>query len=117
VRQLPDAAHVQAQAASLTAVEAKFVRFTIHDTGLHPTLGQIEPCIDELEVFTDEAVPRNIALAGLGTKCTASGSRASGSHRLEHLNDGRYGNAKSWMSDEPGRGWVLFELPSAVRIG
>ena len=113
-RAAPDA---RTNVVTFPPLEARFVRFTIHDTGLHPTLGLIEPCIDELEVFTDEAVPRNIALAGLGTKCTASGSRASGSHRLEHLNDGRYGNAKSWMSDEPGRGWVLFELPSAVRIG
>ena len=113
-RAAPDA---RTNVVSFPPVEARFVRFTIHDTGLHPTLGLIEPCIDELEIFTDEAVPRNIALAGLGTKATASGSRTSGSHRLEHLNDGRYGNAKSWMSDEPGRGWVLFELPAAARIG
>ncbi len=102
---------------SFPPVEARFVRFSILDTGLHPTLGLIEPCLDELEIFTDEEAPRNIALSALGTKVTASGSRTSGSHRLEHLNDGRYGNAKSWMSDEAGRGWVLVELPTAARIG
>ncbi len=96
---------------------AKYVRFTIHDANLHPTLGLIEPCVDELEIFSDEATPRNVALASHGTKVTASGSRTSDLHRLEHINDGQYGNGHSWMADEAGRGWVLFELPAAVRIG
>ncbi len=95
---------------------ARFVRFTIHDANLHPTLGLIEPCLDEVEILTDETPPRNVALASLGTKASASGSRESGSHRLAHLNDGRVGNSHSWMSDEAGRGWVLFELPADTRI-
>ena len=98
-------------------VTAKFVRFTIHDSNLHPALGLIEPCIDEFEIFSDEPTPRNLALARLGTKVIASGSRTSEIHRLEHINDGRYGNSRSWMSDEAGRGWVVFELPEAARIG
>ncbi len=97
-------------------VTAKFVRFTIHDANQHPTLGLIEPCVDEFEIFTDEVPPRNVALASLGTKVTASGSRTSDSHRLEHLNDGRYGNGRSWMSETAGRGWVQFELPQPTRI-
>jgi mono/diheme cytochrome c family protein len=96
---------------------AKFVRFTIHDANLHPSLGLIEPCVDEFEILTDEATPRNVALASLGAKVTASGSRTSDRHRLEFIHDGQYGNARSWMSDEAGRGWVLFELPEAARIG
>ena len=95
---------------------ARFVRFTIHDANLHPSLGLIEPCIDEFEIFTNEASPRNVALASLGTKVSASGSRVSGQHKLEHINDGRPGNARSWMSDTSGRGWVLFELPDIVEI-
>ena len=98
------------------ALAAKFVRFTIHDANLHPSLGLIEPCVDEFEIFTDEAKPRNVALASLGTKATASGSRTSDLHRLEHLNDGKFGNRRSWMSDEAGRGWVLFELSEPARI-
>ena len=98
-------------------LEAKFVRFTIHDANLHPSLGLIEPCLDEVEIFTAEPVPRNVALASLGTKVTASGSRISENHRLEHINDGRYGNSRSWMADEAGRGWVLFELPANKRLG
>ncbi len=97
-------------------VLAKFVRFTILDANLHPTLGLIEPCLDELEILTDEPEPRNVALARFGTRVTASGSRESDSHRLAHINDGLIGNAHSWMSDEAGRGWLLFELPAETRI-
>ena len=90
-------------------VDAKFVRFTVHDANLHPTLGLIEPCIDELEIVSTDG--RNVALATAGAKVTASGSvRGSDIHRLEHINDGKYGNGRSWMSDEKGRGWVLVEL-------
>jgi hypothetical protein len=97
-------------------VTAKFVRFSIHDANLHPTLGLIEPCVDEFEIFTDEVPARNVALASLGTKVAASGSRTSDSHRLEHLNDGKYGNGRSWMADTAGRGWAQFELPEPTRI-
>ena len=97
-------------------LDAKFVRFNIHDASLHPTLGLIEPCIDEFEVFSDEPSPRNVALASNGGKVTASGSRTSEIHRLEHINDGEFGNARSWMSDEPGRGTVTVEIAEPTRI-
>ena len=108
--------HANENIESFNAVEAKFVRFTIHDANLHPSLGLIEPCIDEFEIFTDEPEPRNVAFASHGTKTTASGSRTSAAHKLEHINDGKFGNARSWMSDTAGRGWVLFELPQPARI-
>ena len=95
---------------------ARYVRFTIHDSNLHPALGLIEPCIDEFEIVTDEAQPRNVALKSHGTRVSASGSRQSESHKLEHIQDGRYGNSRSWMSDEVGQGWLLFELPEPTRI-
>ncbi len=97
--------------------EARFVRFTIHDANLHPTLGLIEPCLDEFEILTGETTPRNVALLSHGTKVSASGSRQSESHRLEHINDGKYGNHRSWMSDEAGRGWLVFELSEATQLG
>lgn len=97
-------------------LDARFVRFTLHDATLHPTLGLIEPCLDEVEIFTAETTPRNVALASLGTQVKASGSKTSAIHRLEHIHDGRYGNSHSWMSDEPGQGWVLFELPKSEKI-
>ena len=95
---------------------AKFVRLTIYDANHHPTLGLIEPCIDELEIFTNPPAPVNVALASHGTRVTASGSRSSDNHQLEFINDGVYGNHRSWMSDTAGTGWVLFELPEAVPI-
>jgi len=98
---------------SFAPVEAKFVRFTIHDANLHPTLGLIEPCVDEFEIFTNETPPRNLAPTA---KVTASGSRTSEIHKLEHINDGRYGNSRSWMADTAGRGWVMFELPQPARL-
>ncbi len=91
-------------------VEAKWVRFTIHDANLHPKLGLIEPCLDEFEIYAGR---ENVARTA---RVTASGSRTSASHRLEHLNDGEYGNARSWMSDSRGRGWVEFELPRPARL-
>ena len=97
-------------------VDAKFVRFTIHDANAHPTLGVIEPCLDEFEIFTAEPEPRNVALAAHGTKVTASGSKNSAAHTLPFIHDGRFGDARSWMSATKGRGWVMFELPEPARI-
>src|SRR5207244_2927607 len=31
-------------------------------------------------------------------------------------NDGRYGNSRSWISSEPGKGWVQLEFPEPVTI-
>jgi hypothetical protein len=95
----------------------RWVRMDIDDANRHPTLGLIEPCIDEFEIWTDDPEPRNIALQREGTRVTASGSRESAIHQLKHLHDGMYGNSHSWMSDQAGKGWVLFELPQPTRIG
>ena len=91
---------------------AKFVRFTIDETN-----GGSQPCLDEVEVFTTETNPRNVALAAFGTKVTSSSDLPGYEiHQLQHVHDGRYGNSASWISNEAGRGWVLFELPEAVEI-
>jgi hypothetical protein len=90
------------------AVEAKVVRFTI----MASSGG--EPCIDELEVWAGD---RNVALATAGARVMASGSLAGYEiHKLEHLNDGRPGNDRSWISNEDGRGWVQVEFPRVERI-
>ncbi len=101
---------------SFPPITARFIRFTILNANLHPALGLIEPCIDELEIYTDDVNQKNVALASYGTRVTASGSRVSDSHRLEYINDGLLGNAHSWMSDQAGRGWVQFELPKPQTI-
>jgi hypothetical protein len=92
-------------------VTATRLRFTITRTT------DVEPCIDELEVFSAEAVPRNVALAAAGAKATASSVFPNSDlHRLDHLNDGRYGNSRSWISNERGQGWVQLEFPGPVSI-
>jgi hypothetical protein len=95
----------------IAPVQARFIRFTILATN------NLEPCIDELEVFTAGPDSRNVALASLGTKATASGTfEGSDRHRLEHINDGRFGNNRSWISNESGRGWVQLELAEPAMI-
>ncbi|QDS89375.1 Planctomycete cytochrome C [Rosistilla ulvae] len=114
---MPAATEAQMNSLAFEPIDARFVRFTIHDCNRHPSLGLIEPCLDEFEIFAADPVETNVALASRGTKLTASGSRTSDKHRLEHLNDGLYGNSHSWMSDTAGRGWVLLELPEVTSIG
>jgi len=112
----PRTTNAQENVEQFPSVDAKWIRFTIHDSNLHPSFGLIEPCLDEFEIWTDESVPRNIALAEHGTKVSASSSNTSDEHKLEHVHDGKYGNERSWMSGTPGRGWVLFELLESTRI-
>jgi hypothetical protein len=94
------------------ALETRYVRFTIS-----ATIDGTEPCIDELEVYGPAADGRNLALAGGGAKTSASSVLPNNPlHKIEHLNDGQLGNARSWISNERGRGWVLIELPRSTRI-
>ncbi len=90
---------------------ARFVRFTVLKTS------GLEPCLDELEIYGPEDPSRNLALASAGARASASSTFAGSEfHQLEHLNDGRYGNGRSWISQEPGGGWVEIELPEARAI-
>ncbi len=76
-----------------------------------------EPCIDELEVYSADH-ERNLALAQNGSVASAS-SCISGyaSHRIAHLNDGQYGNARSWIAATANAGeWAQITLPDAVSI-
>lgn len=88
-------------------VKARKVRFTIKKTNLY------EPCIDELEIFDTNG--QNIALASLGVKRSASGSKVSGKHKLEFINDGQLGNSRSWMCGKQ-TGWVMLEFPAVHTI-
>jgi hypothetical protein len=93
------------------AVTARYLRFTVSRTT------DAEPCIDELEVYTADRNPTNIALASAGTKTLASSVFPNSDlHKLEHLNDGKYGNSRSWISNERGQGWVQLEFPREVTI-
>lgn len=86
-----------------TPVKAKRLRLTVKQTN------SLEPCIDELEVFDTQA--RNVALASLGTTAFSSGDTVvADRHELRFINDGNYGNSRSWMSNEKGKGWVILEF-------
>lgn len=92
-----------------TPVKANRVRFTIESTNKY------EPCIDEFEVFN--AAGENIALATLGTTVKSSGNKVSANrHELRFVNDGQYGNSRSWMSNEVGKGWIELTFNKAQRI-
>lgn len=97
-----------ANTETFAPLDAKFVRFSITNTN------SAEPCLDELEVFSGE---RNVALAKNGAKAAASGTLPGYAiHQLQHINDGRYGNSHSWISNEAGKGWVQIELAQSERI-
>ena len=103
--------HPKLNVERFAPTRAKFVRFTILETT------DIEPCIDELEIFTVADAPRNMALANEGAKATASGTYPNSDlHKLEHINDGKYGNSRSWISNEKGKGWIQLELPEEALI-
>jgi hypothetical protein len=93
----------------ITPVRAKRLRFTILDTN------SLEPCIDEIEVFDTEG--RNVALASTGAKASASGSLiTAGVHELDHVNDGEYGNNRSWIALSREGGWVAIEFDEPAMI-
>jgi mono/diheme cytochrome c family protein len=87
-------------------VPAKFIRFTVRATS------SAEPCIDELEVLAVDG--RNVAR---GAKPSSSGDYDKNPyHKLAHINDGKYGNKKSWISNQIGGGWVQLELPEVEEV-
>jgi hypothetical protein len=89
--------------------KAKRVRFTIKATN------NLEPCIDELEVFTTSG--ENVALATAGTQRKSGGDiGVAERHELRFINDGRYGNGRSWMAKEKGKGWVELEFTKEQAI-
>ncbi|MFZ2281503.1 MAG: PSD1 and planctomycete cytochrome C domain-containing protein, partial [Prosthecobacter sp.] len=90
-------------------VKTQRLRFTIKATT------NLEPCIDELEVFNTRG--ENVALATTGTKRKSSGDiGVAERHELRFLNDGRYGNSRSWLSNALGKGWVELEFPQEQTV-
>lgn len=99
--QLREAVTATRNVESFEPTESRFVRFTIDATN------RSQPCIDELEVFSGG---RNVALASSGAKPVSSGDFVHPLHRLSHINDGQFGNAKSWISSVVKGGWVQIEF-------
>jgi hypothetical protein len=93
------------------AVQAAAIRVVIQSTA-----DGAQPGIDEIEVFGPET-DRNLAHSDTGAVASAS-SCISGyaAHAITHLNDGQYGNARSWISDEAGAGWAQIDFVEAASI-
>jgi len=87
-------------------VEAKIVRFTIEQSS------SAEPCIDELEIFSGE---KNVALNSTGVLVSSNGDYIHPLHKLAHINDGHYGNSRSWIAAK-NTGWVQIEFPELKKI-
>ncbi len=90
-------------------VTTQRIRFSILQTN------NLEPCVDELEVFS--VAGTNVALAAHAAVVTTSGdTTVADRHERRFINDGQYGNARSWMSSEVGRGWVTIEFAQPETI-
>lgn len=91
--------------------DARFVRFVVSASNTGN-----EPCVDELEVYGPDG-QRNLALAANGAKASASSCLPGyAAHAIEHLNDGEYGNAQSWIPATAGEEWAQIELPRVMRV-
>lgn len=92
------------------AQEARLVRVVI----LRTQSG--EPCLDELEVYGPES-NSNLALANGGATAGASSVLAGYAiHAVPHLNDGRYGNSRSWIAASAGEEWAQVQLPAPAQV-
>ena len=91
-------------------IQTKYVRFTVRRTN-----NGSQPCIDELRVFNTEG--QNVALAKNGASPESSGNlKGYQIHKLAHINDGKDGNSRSWISDIAGTGWVKINFAKASKI-
>ena len=89
-----------------TPIDTQAVRFSILASS------GSQPCIDELEIY--DSTGKNVALAA---KPSASGTLPGHAiHKLEHINDGKTGNANSWISNTLGGGWVRLDFAMPQRI-
>lgn len=102
------APRAQINVDQIAPIPAKIVRFTVLETN------GAEPCLDELAIFSDE---QNIGLASAGAVARCSSALPGYPiHKLAHINDGHIGNSHSWISNEPGTGWIEIELPAVRTI-
>lgn len=110
--QLRPAVNFERNEDRFATIEATALRFTIHAVNQHAA------CIDELEVYTDAEMPENVALASAGATPSASSEYGGEKHRTEHLNDGQYGNDRSWIHKEGTEGaiWAQVDFAAPAKI-
>jgi len=91
--------------------QARFVRLAIYETS-----GSSQPCIDELEIY-GPAGKENLALVSRGAVASASSLLPGYAiHQVSHLNDGLYGNDRSWIAATGGAEWAQIELPEPATV-
>lgn len=94
-------------------VEATALRFTVQKAAA----GDV--CIDEIEAFA-AASEDNVALASRGAVATASSEFPENPiHKTLHLNDGQFGNARSWIPKPGDTNWwarIDFAKPEVVDV-
>ncbi|WP_153556263.1 PSD1 and planctomycete cytochrome C domain-containing protein [Roseimaritima sediminicola] len=85
------------------------VRFVVAATNT------LEPCIDELEVFNVQG--ENVAAAERGTGLMVSGeTMVANRHEAHFVHDGRYGNERSWLSNQDGAGTIELQFADLQTI-
>jgi hypothetical protein len=92
-------------------VTATFVRVVVDSTS-----DGTQPCIDELEVYAPGG-EENLAVAEGAEASASSCLTGYSAHAVEHLNDGLYGNARSWIPATESGQWAQIELAEATEIG
>jgi ligand-binding sensor domain-containing protein/signal transduction histidine kinase len=103
--------HPRRNVEDFPAVPAKFVRFNVFKTNVR------EPCLDELEIYTEKDSQHNVALATLGARASASSTLPGYQiHQIQWLNDGLYGNTHSWIAGSESNVWAQIELPAPMQI-
>ncbi len=106
------------------AQPAQYVRFVIQAVN-----DGSQACIDELEIYGPDAsadtsphtppFPPQEANLALGPGAAASASSCITGysiHAIHHLNDGQYGNARSWIAGGTGEEWAQIALPEPAEI-
>lgn len=89
------------------AVEAQYVRVDI----LPGSIGQ--PCMDEFEIFAPGS-ETNLALTGKAAASSLLPGLAY-KHQIAFLNDGMYGNGRSWIPTK-STGWAQIKLLERLKI-
>lgn len=96
---------------TFTPQQAKFLRLTILSTN------GSAPCLDELEVYGSGESTENLAQRA-GVKPSATSCiDGYAIHKVEHLNDGKYGNQASWVAAGETPQSVQYEWPESLEIG
>ena len=94
-----------------SARQARYIRLVINKT-----TDNLEPCIDELEIFGPDG-DKNLALASGGAVAQASSAHPLYAiHAVEHLNNGLYGNSNSWIPASASSEWVQIKLPRPANV-